>query len=218
MIDASLWPAAPDRVNAAAARFLSIAKANGVSVRLGEGDAVSYPNPEAHPCSGYFIDRPSPVLAAAVGGDWEEAFPVLVHEYAHFTQWAEKSPLWDQLFQEGIEAADWFDRWLEGVEIGAARLYWACAAIRAIEMDCEHRSLALIQKYQLPIDPVEYAQKANAYVHFYTFAQERRAWRPSDVLPPYRMDAIWRAAPTTLTDPEMPPPQLMAAYAKAYHM
>jgi len=212
-----LWPQAPLAINQAANTFLAHAQTLGVVIRVSDRDAIAYPNPEAPDVSGYFQDRPVPTLGVALGGDWTDTFPVFLHEYAHLTQWAEGIALWTDLFRDGVEANDWMDRWLAGEDLPAEQVAWMFRAVRAIEMDCERRALALIERLNLPLDPVVYARKANAYVLFYHHAQRDRSWRPADAAPPYRIPAIWQVAPATLGDAETLPAPLSAAYDAVYH-
>jgi hypothetical protein len=215
-IATTFWPDAPILVAQTTARLLAEAEASGVQLILGEGARVPYPNGEAVLCSGYFTDRPTPVLATGMGGPWADAFPVLLHEFAHMNQWREGIPEWAALFDDGVEAADWIDHWLAGQDVPIDRLQRAFRAARAIEMDCEKRVLRHIARDGLPLDPIEYAQKANAYVLFYHWAEQHRAWYPATKQPPYRTPEIWSQAPTTLGDPEVLPPALSAAFDAHY--
>lgn len=50
-------------------------------------------------------------------------------------------------------------------------------------LDCERRALAAIAEYDLPIDPADYARRANAYVHFYSHVAKTRRWNLPDRAP-----------------------------------
>lgn len=210
------WPNAPETINALTRAYLDEAASAGVEVVWTMDDTVAYPNAQAQSVSGYFVDRPTPALGVALGGDWRDRFPVFVHERCHAQQWQEQVPVWTHLFRDGVEAADWFDRWIEGEDLAADQVQWAGRAIRAVEMDCERRVLAEFQKHAIPLEPIVYAQKANAYVLFYHYAQAHRYWRPDGVPAPYLWEAVWRTAPTSLGDPEMVPTELWQAFCEHY--
>lgn len=215
----TLWHGAPDSVERFTRWALSQANQAGVAVRIDPRDQVPYPNSTSIACSGYFQVAPDgqPVLAFATGGSWQDTFPILVHEFAHLTQWREHAAVWTDLFDsEGVEAADRIDRWLAGSGDSEAEVRHMFRAARAVEMDAEKRVLALAQEHGLPIEPLEYAQRANAYVLYYHHVEATRRWRPATQLPPYRDPAVWSCAPATLGDPEQLPDTLRIAFETAY--
>jgi hypothetical protein len=215
----SLWNQAPPEVEAFTRFILDDAKASGVTVNVSPDTGLPYPNAQALACSGYFCAHPgtTPSLGVAVGGPWEDAFSVLVHEYAHLTQWRDQCPEWTHLFDEqGVEAADHIDRWLAGETYEPDTLKAWFRYARAIEMDAEKRVLAMIEAHHLPLDPAGYAQRANAYVLYYHQVEATRHWRTADELPPYRHPQVWPAAATTLGDPEVLPTPLKAAFQQVY--
>lgn len=217
--DTALWPDAPAEVLDFTRFILRDAAASGVAVTVSPRQAIAYPNAQQLTCTGYFVGNPGQpaALGVAVGGAWEEAFPVLVHEYAHLTQWREGAKAWRDVFdEEGVEAADRIDAWLAGKDSPPALLAETFRAARAVEMDAERRVLQMVAAHGLPIQPAEYACRANAYVLYYHHVQATRHWREEATLPPYRNPSVWRRAPATLGDPEMLPVALAEAFVAAY--
>ena len=80
-------------------------------------------------------------------------------------------------------------------------------------MDCERRTLLKISKWGLPIDSSAYAQRANAYVHFYDVVAQTGRWNEPG-LAPYQVEGVWAHAPKVLANEA--PEGLKAAYARHY--
>ena len=123
-------------------------------------------------CGGFFSsgegDTKGPTLAYAMGNP--DAASLLVHEYAHMTQWLEGLPLW----KEAEVSLDYLDRWLEGTEVDAISHHIDVA--KELELDNEKRSVELIRRWELPLDIPEYIKKANSYLQFYLYLKESRRW------------------------------------------
>lgn len=117
-------------------------------------------------CMGY-CDGDSVVLA----GKHPLALQTLVHEFAHLTQEVDKHPLWSVAWEH-----DFFDTKPRRPAYDFKRLL----EVIYLERDCEARSLKLIKKFNLPIDPTDYTIKANAYLFFYHYCYLRRSWVPSN--------------------------------------
>lgn len=219
--DAPLWNDAPESVEHFTRLILAQARAAGVIVRIAPGVNIAYPNAQAIECSGYFCADPlqqrPPELGVAMGGPWQDAFPVFVHEFAHLTQWRDRAPEWAAVFdKEGVEAADRIDAWLTGTIFSADEIKATFRAARAVEMDAEKRVVAMIQDHDLPLDVIEYIQRANAYVLYYHHVEATHRWRGPDELAPYRDPQVWPHAPSKLGDPEFLPGPLSEALGKAY--
>lgn len=216
-----LWNQAPDSVENFTRYILGQARQSGVIVKIGPGVNMAYPNAQSLSCSGYFcadpLKRKDPELGVAMGGPWEDAFPVFVHEFAHLTQWRDQCAAWADVFDaQGVEAADRIDEWLTGADWSPEIGKEVFRAARAVEMDAEKRVLAMIQAHDLPLDAIDYARKSNAYVLYYHHVEATRHWRAAETLPPYRDTAVWTQAPEVIGDPEVLPAALAAAFAKAY--
>lgn len=163
---------------------------------------------------GYFCDKP-PTLAVAIGKPWEEWLPVFVHEGCHMDQWSERATCWvNNTLSDGQEAVEWLDEWCAGTrELSVSDLQHALKVAQAVEMDCEDRVLQKIEEFNLPLDKESYAQKSNAYVHFYTHMIKTKKWYPPNRAP-YELEEVWKSAPTSLSW-EMPA-SLAAAFDRAY--
>ena len=138
-------------------------------------------------CSGYF-DEEERVLAVAMKKDmW---LGVLVHEYAHLTQWLENCEAW----RKGCKGLPKVDEWLTGKKVRGIKQ--ALAYSRNLELDNEKRSVKLIKKWKLPIDIKDYVKRANAYVQFYNYLYYSKKWcRPNNS--PYDNKSIVDSMPTT---------------------
>lgn len=170
-------------------------------------------------CSGFFAELPRPKLAVALGKPDEEWLPILAHEFSHAHQWKEGSALWKRLFDDWghgrEEASDALDRWLEGEEWSGEQLNDIVARIRDIELDCERRTVEMIEKFQLPIDVEEYTQKSNAYVYFYNHVAQTRQWYGRGTAP-YQIEDVWQNAPKTFSGQSETPLSLQKAFERHY--
>lgn len=212
----------PDAVRSFVAFCLDDLDRNGVSVLISGGAQVNTRDDGlGMNCSGYFEDRPLPRLAVATGKPLDEWLPIFAHEYSHFTQWRDHSPVWADIFLlvdgREQEATALIDQWLEGaLELDAGRLADIIDRARRVERDCEQRTVALIRQHGLPIDVAEYGQKANAYTEFYTRLAETRTWYPSGGAP-YQIEEVWSAAPSEVLPVNDPtPPGLLEALRRHY--
>jgi hypothetical protein len=157
--------------------------------------AAVYLSPEDHVmadglrCSGYFDPEPAiPVLAVAWGAG-ERRLGILIHEYCHLTQWAEKTPVW--LADDGSQWSDW----LAGKPVRGVKKQLENA--RELEADCERRAIRLMRELQAPIDITAYTRAANGYIHFYNLMATERKWFAKDRAP-YLVPEVMAAANPTL--------------------
>lgn len=135
--------------------------------------------------------RMGPLLAAAQGGKTPEEFlSLLAHEYCHMRQFLEGSPLW----MDSTEFNTW-EGWLAGEEVEEARLRGVWKRIVQLEADCETRVLALAEQLDLALDRQLYAQRANAYVFFYSWALKNRSFYRTA---PYEIPDIVAQMPTRM--------------------
>lgn len=118
-------------------------------------------------CSGYFDEHAKELVVAKKNPKWLE---ILVHEFAHLTQWVDNCKEWRNL-GDSIEKVD---NWLEGKRVKYVKK--ALARVRDLELDNEKRSTKIIRDWDLPIDIKEYTKKANAYVQFYNWMYFTRRW------------------------------------------
>jgi hypothetical protein len=128
-------------------------------------------------------------LRIATGGPLSNWLPIFVHETCHLDQ-DQEHPEW---FAAAEDAHQKLEQWLAvKIELDAP-LQIAQEVIR-LEHDCEQRTLDKISKFNLPIDPLEYAQKANAYILSYHLTVSDRSWKSA----PYNDAAIWKHMPQQL--------------------
>ena len=163
-------------------------------------------------CAGYFGDYPYPVLAWATGMPKDVWLSVLVHESCHMDQWAESADVWIAGYgKNGKDLTDPFWDWLRGKRISPKKRMEAMRIAREIEIDCERRSIEKINKYNLNIDCVVYAQKANVYLYSYAYMLESRKW----VTGLYNNERLWKSAPKKLvTDYDNIPENMLAEFRK----
>ena len=169
---------------------------SGVRLKLNKANFVKYGSLKVN---GYFqtYENAKSVLAVATGKEQDKWLKTLVHEYSHMQQWKEDCPAWKALrLSKTLNADDVMDKWLSGKTYTNATLDKAFYATMMMELDCEIRSVEAIKKYNLPIDTVEYIQKANAYVLFYKIIRKYKKWYTINN-EPYNNEAIWTKMPKT---------------------
>jgi hypothetical protein len=136
-------------------------------------------------CSGYFDDENKKLVVAGNHKDW---LAILVHEYAHLTQWVDNCEPW----KKGSTGLNNLEHWLSGNKIRSVKD--AVNRARNLEHDNEIRSVNLIKKWKLPINLTEYIQKANAYLQFYNYMRYSRKWsKPNNS--PYSNPKVWKQMP-----------------------
>lgn len=145
---------------------------------------------------GYFQESPLE-LVVADNLDNNVFLSSLVHEYSHFEQWRDDSPIysckWRNTFADQI-----LDRWLNGETFAESTLDKCISIVRNMELDCERRSMANIIKHKLPILLSEYAQNASAYIYFYHYIRLVRRWNGRDGKSVYEIPQIISEMPNTL--------------------
>jgi hypothetical protein len=156
-------------------------------------------------CTGYFDDYNKKLVCSMKAPD---AFHVLVHEYAHFTQWVDQCKVWTSLG----DSLDIVDRWLSGEDFEDIDDH--ITACMNLELDCEKRAVKIIQEFGLKINLEEYVKKANAYVLFYDHMRRIRSWCKKENMP-YRNKVLIKAMPSTFKiNYKKPPKKLMDIYVK----
>lgn len=148
------------------------------------------------PVSGYFCENESS-LKVATDKPLDEWLPILVHEYGHFLQFIEQAPEYRQIKNGDENYLNSFDLWLNHqIELSDSKKVEIFTCIFSLERDCELRALKLIQEYNLPINMVEYTQKANSYLDSYNQVFHNRLW-PENNLMPYNRPEIYLSMPKT---------------------
>lgn len=161
------------------------ANQHGISLKLTKyGELYSGPVQ----CNGYFDDQ-AKTLAFWIDKDNLNWMPVAVHEYSHMTQWVNRRKFWDNL----VPKLEDLDAYLRGQNISNKRLNRSIDAALWIEYDNEKSTLKLINKLSLEsvINPVEYVQKANAYILFYHIIKKYAKFYPMGH-EPYNVEAVWK--------------------------
>lgn len=142
-----------------------------------------------------FFDSDCREFAVAIGKPLHLWLRTFVHESCHFDQWKEKCDCWreyDQLLPNEEDLLwDWLDGKVETITniedihhfdsskkriIHFDQLRKVAALTRELERDCEERVIAKVREYNLPIPIEDYARQGNAYVCFYDYILESRAW------------------------------------------
>lgn len=189
---------------------------HSVDIRLISQSRIPYGTCENLLVSGYFIDRPIRELAVGTEKPLPDWLGIFVHESCHMDQWIEQTSVWKEIIVDGREAVDWIDDWCNGKDDLPLPIEQLIARARNIEWDCERRAHAAIVEHNLPIDPHQYAQKANAYVYFYNHLLKTRAWNgPNNS--PYEIERVWTHAPNHFNDTSGQTPQwLQRAFDQEY--
>lgn len=202
-------------IDAFVSDLIEQAQRHGVALKLPSTPSLLYPGAADSHVSGYFVAHPTPTLAVATGKPAQEWLEILAHESSHLDQWTDNDPSWlGNIMADGREAVDWLDSWSSGApELTDEQLADVVARAKAVEMDCERRTLLKISKWGLPIDSSAYAQRANAYVHFYEVVAQTGRWNEPG-LAPYQVEGVWAHAPKVLANEA--PEELKAAYARHY--
>lgn len=145
--------------------------------------------------NGYFCDDEM-VLKCAVGQPINAWFPILVHEYAHFTQWKDQCDIWQNYGKYCQKYEEWFNGYKEFEQDEVNEIV---RAVREVERDCEERVIKLIKYHNLPINPHKYAKNANAYVAFYNVVAKHRTWYNIGK-EPYNVRKVLNVMPTYMFD------------------
>ena len=122
-------------------------------------------------CSGYF-DETEGVLAVAMKHDG--ALGILVHEFCHMMQWLDSKRGRFRRWSIATNALGKIDNWLAGKPV--TNIKRAIGYSRDLELDNEKRTVAMIQKWDLPINVNDYTKRANAYILFYNWMHKTRKW------------------------------------------
>jgi len=121
--------------------------------------------------SGYFDEDGKQIRVARNNKLW---FEVFIHEYCHFRQWIEKSPV----YRKTDNSTTIIDNWFNGKTYKNRIIDKAFESVREMERDCEMRSIKLIKKYNLPVNVDRYIRAANCYIYAHFFMREYRKFWP----------------------------------------
>ena len=193
--------------------IISDLTSNGVELKLTKNRRVFVPE-EGTWVSGYCDEEDGRVvLACGTQGDIEDWGTTLIHEYCHFLQWRERSPLWKAM--DPIMAEDFYNI-ITNKPVSKKDLDKCLIPSQNIEADCERRVVKILKKYKIPIDTELYIKRANAYVYFYDHIRDYRKWYPKDK-PPYMIKEIIDLCPKTFQkDYSKMPKKLKSVYSLVY--
>lgn len=122
---------------------------------------------------GYFQEHP-PKLVCSTQRPIQDWVRVFFHEFAHFKQWSNRTPIWIQ----ADEAIDVLWAFLNGdptvVPFGMFKR--AVKTVQELELDCEKRAYRLLRRHHLFDLSDGYIRKANAYLFFYTVLKKEKRW------------------------------------------
>lgn len=129
-------------------------------------------------------------LTIATGGNLEAWLQVFLHETCHLDQ-AQENQEWFDSIDPHISD---LDDWLENKEPVNPVNWESVSKIVEMEHDCEKRALKKIKDFNLPINPDQYAQKANAYLKSYIDTLKNSQWESA----PYNDPSKWSIMPNQL--------------------
>lgn len=153
---------------------------------------------QTFPVEGY-IDPISRKIVVAAGRSFKKWVPVFVHESCHLDQKIENVDVWNNVMYKGEDAGFLVDEWIEQKrELGKTDLFRCVKRVQAVEHDCETRTLQKFEQFNLPFDPIVYAQQSNAYIWFYTFVRKERVWHPPGNTPVYLKPEVYQLMPEQL--------------------
>ena len=151
------------------------------------------------PCTGTYGNKE---FSLAYDNNKDVWLSVLIHEYNHFQQEKEKSSIWRKSerfkYKTYQSATDVFFNWLEGSRIPKKIAEKSCKIVQELEYDCEKRTFAMIQKYNLSVDSEWFIKKANSYIFWYSLAIKYRVW--FDNKKPYEVDNMFKKLPNQFID------------------
>lgn len=148
--------------------------------------------------AGYF-DEGSDLLAVAIGKPRKEWLPILAHEFSHLRQCQSQCSIWtNSTTPSGSDTTDLLFAWIrKKVKLTDKELDAYTKASRMVELDCERRTVKLLEEFKLPVDIPTYIQSANAYVYFYNYVRLRRRWSKTGKAP-YTIPEVYTHMPKTL--------------------
>lgn len=167
-------------------------------------------------CTGYWDDSdPNDLqLKCMITNDDSEWVSTFAHEYCHFLQWKDKPKIWHD-YNSKLNGDDLYKIY-NNKPISRHKLETALNIVRELELDCEKRTVWLLQQYKIPIDIRSYIRKANAYILFHNHAKVYRKWYPLENSP-YMNSKILQACSSRFYDNyEITPRKLAEAFLEQY--
>ena len=163
--------------------------------------------------NGYFSDEEK-ILAFSVKEDDMGWLGILVHEYGHMLQWANRRKFWNSCTRYHSDL--WY--WMDGKNYSNKKLTRSLKGNIMIEWDNEKQSVNLINKFGLNkhIDVEQYTQRATAYVLFYHIVRTTKKFYDKGH-EPYNLPEIYEKMPKAFNvDLLDPPSELLDVLRKVY--
>lgn len=147
-------------------------KRRGIALRFSIGRTVHTTNEDVNGSSGYYWYEKE--IAVSIDRSIDSWMGILIHESCHMDQDFDKT-ISQEIKNKWISAAEAFFDWLEGKkQMNTTQLDNVINTIVELEKDCEIRSVAFIEKWNLPIDIDEYIRSANLYLYMHQIYKEQR--------------------------------------------
>jgi hypothetical protein len=152
-----------------------------------------------------FFDSECREFSVAIGKPFNQWLKTFIHESCHFDQWKEGSDEWadfDKLDKDEDLLWDWVNHKVDlntakdPIDLGQ-RLKKVAQVTREVERDCEMRAIQKIKDYNLNISLTDYARQGWAYITFYDYMLESRAWYVIGK-EPYNNESLKALMPSTL--------------------
>ncbi len=108
--------------------------------------------------------------------DSTEMFEMFIHEYCHFLQWKENSPLWKLGWDSNQICDKWLYKKIPDFDINDLK------NIQKLELDCDKRVIRTIKQNKLPVDIDKYIVESNSYIWSYSVMYKIRKFFNLSVL------------------------------------
>jgi hypothetical protein len=191
---------------------LDNARQQGLTIHVGSEPTV--PTTLGVECLGFFDDETSPprIHVASPDHHAEDIWSLTaLHEYCHFLQWKEGSPLMDAI-NENMRIktkgqptiidnpSNLFDLWIDlKVSLTTKEVDRCLKAVINLEADCESRVLKLLRTNRLHDVAEAYIAQANAYIlSFYATAATRSWERETPFTSPSIIEFCLKEIPSTV--------------------
>lgn len=167
---------------------------HNVKIILKNSKSIEVPRENITTGGGYWddLDIENPTFGCAIGHPTEQWLQTFAHEYCHYLQWLEQDKIW--LDYRSVRSED-VEKIFNNKAIEKWKLDQALDCSKMLELDCEKRTVALLNKYKIPINIPEYIQKANVYIHFYNHSKQYRQWYPLNKSP-FKITSLIKTAST----------------------
>jgi len=105
-----------------------------------------------------------------IAGKQHDVVESILHEYSHFIQYIHSEDIWIKAMRNDLDKA------LYNPNVTDKQIGRMLELDKQLELDAEKKAVALIKKWNLPIDVEKYIKGANAYIYFYVYMMKYRRW------------------------------------------